>query len=194
MELQDFKTAWTAQKTIGYSPEELDSIYHIKQLHSFTNLKAGWSWDLKLAILISVVFIVALQMLDLKTSNFWSIGMAILTVQHVLFYQFQLYLLRKYSVFSNGISQSLSISIGKIKVLLWFYRLWPAVLTIMLSLVYVFLFTPEQPAWLMIIIGTLLATVVAGLSNILSAVLVRKHLLKLVGLKMQLIRLSEQAD
>ena len=193
MELQEFKTAWTNQKTIGYSSEELSSIYHIKQIHSFANLKAGWSRDLKLAILIAVIFMAALQILDYKTSDFWTICMAVLSVQHVLFYQIQLYLLRKYSVFNNDISQSLSRAIGKIRILLWFYRLWPGLLTIILSIVYVVLFRPQQPAWMMIIIGTLLATAVAVLSNILSAVLVRKHLLKLEGLKMDLISLTKEA-
>ena len=192
MELQDLKTVWTKQKTIDYSPEELNSIYHIKQIHSFSNLKTDWSWDLKLSILISVIFITALQILEFRTSDFWTVCMAALAIQHVLFYQFQLFLLRKYSAFNHDIGQSLSKAIGKIKVLLWFYRLWPAVLTIILSIVYVALFKPQQPIWLMVVTGILLATAVAVLSNIISAVLVRKHLIKLEGLRMDLIKLSEE--
>ena len=192
MELQELKSVWTKQKTISYSPEELNSIYHIKQIHSFSNLKAGWSWDLKLSILISVIFITTLQILDFKTSNFWTLCMATLALQHILFYQIQLNLLRKYSVFNNDIRQSLSKAIGKIRVLLWFYRLWPAVLTIILSMVYVVLFKPQQPVWLIVVTGILLATAVAVLSNIISAVLVRKHLIKLEGLRMDLVKLSEE--
>jgi hypothetical protein len=193
MDLQELKTVWIKQKTIGYSPEELNSIYHIKQIHSFTNLKAGWSWDLKLSIRISVLFIAALQILDFSTSNFWTLCMATLALQHIMFYQIQLYLLRKYSVFNNDIRQSLSKAIGKIRILLWFYRLWPAVRTTMLSIVYIVLFKPQQPVWLVIVIGTVLAGTVAVLSDILSAVLVRKHLQKLEGLKMDLVNLSEEA-
>lgn len=192
MELQELKTTWTKQKTIGYSAEELNSIYHIKQIHSFANLKTGWSWDLKLSILISVIFITALQILNFRTSDFWAICMATLAIQHVLFYQVQLFLLRKYSAFNHDINQSLSKAIGKIRVLLWFYRLWPAVLTIILSMVYVALFKPQQPVWLMLVTGISLAAAVAVLSNIISAVLVRKHLIKLEGLRRGLIKLSEE--
>ena len=191
MKLQEFKTAWTKQKAIGYSSEELNSIYHIKQIHNFANLKTGWSWDLILSIIIAAVFIAALQILGLKTSNFWSVCMAALALQHIIFYQIQLYLVRKYSVFNHDISRSLSQAIDKVRILLWFYRLWPAVLTIILSFVYVVLFRPQQPVLLSIISGTLLASVVAILANILSAVLVRKHLLKLEGLKKDLIKLNE---
>ena len=192
MELQELKTTWTKQKTIGYTAEELNSIYHIKQIHSFANLQAGWSWDLKLSILISLIFITALQILNFRTSDFWTICMATLAIQHVLFYQVQLFLLRKYSVFNQDISHSLLKAIGKIRVLLWFYRLWPALLTIILSIIYVVLFKPQQPVWLMLVTGIILATAVAVLSNIISAVLVRKHLIKLERLRMDLIKLSEE--
>jgi len=191
MELAEFKTVWTKQKSVGYSPVELNSIFHIKQKHRFASLKSGLSWDLQLSILLAVVFIVVLQILNLKTSNFWSVCMAIFALQHILLYQFQVYLLRKYSVFSQDISQSLTKAIGRISGLLWFYRLWPAVLTIILFVVYAVVFKPEQPLWLMFLIGTLLAATIAGLSNVISAVLVRKHLLKLAGLKNDLIKLSE---
>lgn len=192
MELQELKSVWIKQKTIGYTAEELNSIYHIKQIHSFTILKASWSWDLKLSILISVIFIAALQILNFTTSDFWTACMAIFSLQHILFYQIQLYFLRKYSVFNQDISKSLSKAIGKIRILLWFYRLWPALLTIILSSIYVVLFKPQQPIWLMLVTGILLATAVAVLSNIISAVLVRKHLIKLEGLRMDLIKLSEE--
>jgi hypothetical protein len=191
MELDEFKTVWTKQKSVGYSSAELNSIFHIKQNHRFANLKSGLSRDLQLSILLAVVFIVVLQILNLRTSNFWSVCMAIFALQHILFYQFQVYLLRKYSVFSHDISQSLTKAIGKIRGLLWFYRLWPAVLTIILSIVYAVVFKPEQPVWQMIIVGTSLATTIAALSNVISAVLVRKHLLKLEGLKNDLIKLSK---
>ena len=191
MELEELKSAWTKQKSVGYSQAELNSIYHLKQKHNFSSLKVGLSWDLLLSILISAIFIVILQILSLNTSNFWSVWMAIFALQHVIFYQLQVYLLRKHSVFSHDISQSLTKAIGKIRGLLWFYRIWPAILTIMLSIIYVIQFKPEQPIWLMLLIGTFLAATIAGLSNIISAVLVRKHLLKLEGLKEDLLKLSD---
>ena len=191
MELEELKTVWVKQKSVGYSQAELNSIYHIKQKNNFYSLKVGLSWDLLLSILISAMFIVVLQILSLNTSNFWSVWMAIFALQHVIFYRLQVYLLRKYSVFSHDISQSLTKAIGKIRGLLWFYRLWPAILTIMLSIIYVIQFKPEQPIWLMLLIGTFLAATIAGLSNIISAVLVRKHLLKLEGLKEDLLKLSD---
>lgn len=191
MELEELKSVWAKQKPVGYSQAELNSIFHIKQKHNFSSLKSGLSWDLLLSVLISAVFIVVLQVLSLKTSNFWSVFMAIFALQHVLFYQFQVFLLRKYSVFSHDISHSLTKAIGKIKGLLWFYRLWPAILTIILTMVYVGLFEPEQPIWLMLVIGTFLAAVIAGISNIISAALMRKHLMKLEGLKKDLLKLSD---
>ena len=191
MELEEFKKVWRLKKDVAYSQAELNSIFHIKQKHSFAELKSGFSRDLKLAILISVVFIVALQILDFRTSNFWSASMALFALQHVLFYQFQVFLLRKYSEFNNNISQSLSQAISKIRGLLWFYRLWPAVLTIILSMVYATLFKPEQPVWLMLLLSLILATIIAVISNIISAALVREHLLKLQNLRQDLIKLSE---
>ena len=191
MELEELKTAWTKQKTIGYSQEELNSIYHIKQTHSLSSFKSGLSWDLGAAMLISIVFIVVLQVLDFKTSDFWSLCMALFAVQHIMFYKFQVYLLRKFSVFSKDVSQSLTGAITKIKGLLWFYRLWPAALTTILSIVYIVLYRPQQPIWLMFIIGTFMAMVIAILSNVISAVLVRTHLLRLQNLKEELLKLRE---
>lgn len=189
MELAELKTAWTRQKTIGYSQEELDSIYHIKQTHSLNSFKTGLSWDLGIAIMISGAFIVVLQVLNFKTSDFWSLCMSLFAVQHILFYKFQVYLLKKFSVFSKDISQSLDGAISKIKGLLWFYRLWPAALTSILSIVYILLYKPQQPIWLMFLIGASLAMIIAILSNVISAVLVRKHLLKLQNLKVELLKL-----
>ncbi len=190
MALEDLKIAWTKQKPVGYSADELNSIYHIKQLHSITSLKTGLSWDLLLALLISVIFIAVLQILDFSASNFWSVCMAVFATQHVVFYQYQIHLLRKYSVFSQNIGLSLENVIGKIRLLLWFYRLWPAVLTMLLSSVYVILFKVEQPIWQMLLIGSLLAIGVAILSNIISAVLVRKQLIKLESLRSEFKRLA----
>ena len=191
MELENLKKAWTLQKTVSYSTEELNSIYHIKQMHSFRSLRSWFSWDLQLALLITIVFIGILQMLDLRTSNFWSLCLAVFATQHVLFYLLQLRLLRKYSTFKQDISASLNKAIGKIKVLLWFYRLWPAALTIILTLVYTVEFNPRQPIWLMLIIGSILAGAVALLSNVISAVIVRKQLVKLDGLAIALKTLND---
>ena len=191
MELEEFKTVWQQQKVVTYSPEELNSIFHIKQSHNFAALKLGFSWDLRAAILISVIFIIVLQVLNLRTSDFWSACMAILAIQHVLFYQLQAYLLRKYSVFTRDVSKSITVAISKIRVLLWFYRLWPALLTIILQVIYIFLFTHNYPIWQILLVGTFLATAIAILSNMISAVLVRKQLIRLLNLKQELTALQK---
>ena len=191
MEIEELKATWTNQKTIGYSQEELDSIYHIKQSHSLNILKSGLSWDLGVAIFITIAFIVFLQILDFKASNFWSICMGVFALQHILFYRFQVYLLRKYSVFSKDVSQSITDAIRKIRGLLWFYRLWPATLTILLSVVYFGLYRPQIHLWLMLLIVTFLAGAIAILSNIISAVLVRKQLSRLESLKEELLKLRD---
>ena len=117
--------------------------------------------------------------------------MAVFATQHILFYLLQVSLLKRYSVFSQDINLSLKNAIVKIRVLLWFYRLWPAALTIILTTVYAIEFNLSQPIWQMIIIGLVLAAAVAVLSNIISAVLVRKQLLKLEGLALALETLKE---
>ena len=116
--------------------------------------------------------------------------MAIFTLQHILFYQLQIYLLRKYSIFNQDVKASLTLAISNIRGLLWFYRLWPAVLTILLSIIYIGMFKPEHPLWQMLVIGTILAVGIGILSNIISAVLVRQHLIRLEGLKQYLVKLS----
>ena len=63
----------------------------------------------------------------------------------------------------------------------------------MLSFVYVFLFRPEQPTWLLILFGSLVAVAIAILANIMSAFLVRKHLIKLQVLRQELLNLSNQS-
>ena len=189
MALEGLKTAWARQKTVGYSPEELNSIFHIKQTHRFEDIKSTFTWDLILALIISLSFIVALQLLDYRTSDFWSVCMAIFALQHILFYQLQVYLLRKYNVFKDNVGQSLTTAINNVHALLWFYRLWPAMLTLLLSLVYVYLFRPEAVGWVMFLIVITLAAGIGLLSNIISAVTVRKHLIKLENLKQDYLNL-----
>jgi hypothetical protein len=191
MELQEFKTGWQKKAIVGYSSEEIESIFSIKQNHSLASLKTGLTWDLVMAIIIAIGFIIVLQILNLRTSNFWSVGMAIFAIQHVIFYQFQIFLLKKNSNFINNINYSITLAISKIKVLLWFYRLWPAMLTLILAITYVLMFKPDVPSWIMVVCGAILAIGIAALSNIISAVLVRKHLLKLENLKRELLRLSD---
>jgi hypothetical protein len=191
MELQEFKTSWQKQVIVGYSHEELDGIFAIKQHHSLAALKTGLTWDLVTAIVISIGFIIALQMLNLRTSDFWSACMAIFAIQHVIFYQFQVFLLKRKSNFVNNVKYSITLAIGKIKVLLWIYRLWPATLTVILAVTYIMMFKPNVAIWMMLLTGLIVAIVVAALSNIISAVLVRKHLLKLEKLQQELLILSK---
>jgi len=191
MDIENFKVAWQKQETVGYSPSELDSIYHIKKSHALDNLKSGLSWDLLSSIVLAVLFIILLQVLNLKTSNFWSVCMGILAIQHIVFYQLQAYFIRKYSIFKHNVVQSLEESIRKVNLLLWFYRVWPATLTVILYSTYFGMFNPGWPLAQILLLGTILALGIAGLSNIISAVLVRKYIKRLIRLKDELTSQSK---
>ena len=190
MELEEFKSVWVKQKAAFYSQEELDSIFDIKQQHALAGFKLGLKWDLVIAVLISLIVIAILQMQNLATSNFWSVCMGILAAQHILFYQLQVRLIKRFSAFKNNIQESLNIAISKLYGLLWFYRLWPAILSLCLYTIYVASFVSTWPLGQIILVGAIIAITVAIISDRISAILVRKHYLKLCNLKEAFEQLS----
>jgi hypothetical protein len=183
MELEDIKIAWQKQKDVGYSTAELDSIYRIKQNHVLNALRRGFSFDLITSILLSAMFIVYLQIINLSTSNFWSVCMLLLIIQHLIIYQLQIYLIRKYSVFKLNINHSITISIRRLRNLLWLYRLWPTLLGMVLYTVYVVRFASYWQVWQILATGAIIIIVIMAMSDLLSAVLVRKHYKRLKQLK-----------
>jgi len=186
MDIEEFKVGWHKQEAVSYSDEELKSIYQIRESRTLTELSTGFTWDLVAALVLSAVFILILQISGLKTSNFWSICMGILAVQHLVFYQYQRHLIRKYSNSGNNVLQSVESVSQRLKKLLWFYRIWPASLVIVLYVVYINQFSPLLLLWQTIIIGLFLAVLVGMISNQLSAVMVRKHYIKLKNLQKDL--------
>ena len=183
MNIEEFKISWKKQEAISYSDEELQSIYQIRESRTLSELSTGFTRDLVAALMITIGFIIILQISGLKTSNFWSVSMAILGIQHLVFYQYQRRLIRKYSNYENNVLQSIESALKRLKKLLWFYRLWPATLTIVLYAIYINQFNPLLLLWQSIIIGLVFALVVAGISNQISAIMVRKHYRKLKNLQ-----------
>ena len=190
MDIEEFKVGWKKQEAVSYSDEELQSIYQIRESRILSDISVVFTRDLVAALFMSVVFIAILQISGLKTGDFWSICMGILAIQHLVFYQYQRRLIRKYSNYEDNVLQSIKSASKRLKKLLWFYRLWPATLAMVLYIIYINQFNPGWALWPTIITGMLLAILVAAISNQISAVMVRKHLNKLKnlqkGLNMQL--------
>ena len=194
MNLEEFKVGWKKQEAISYSDEELKGIFHLRESRILAEVSTGLTWDLILAMIISTVFIIALQVAEYQTSNFWSVCMGILSLQHLVFYQYQRRLIKKYSTYLNDVLQSIEGASKRLKRLLWFYRLWPASLTVLLFVIYINQFNPLLALWQVILIGLGLSVSIAILSNQISAVLVRKHYHKLKKLSKELIdQLNENA-
>ena len=194
MNLEEFKVGWKKQEAISYSDEELKGIFHLRESRILAEVSTGLTWDLILAMIISTVFIIALQVAEYQTSNFWSVCMGILSLQHLVFYQYQRRLIKKYSTYLNDVLQSIEGASKRLKRLLWFYRLWPASLTVLLFVIYINQFNPLLTLWQVILIGLGLSVSIAILSNQISAVLVRKHYRKLKKLSKELIdQLNENA-
>jgi hypothetical protein len=186
MDLEEFKVGWKKQEATSYSEEELKGIYHLRESRTLAELSSGLTWDLILALIISALFIIVLQVAAFQTSNFWSLCMGILAFQHLVFYQYQRRLIKKYSSYTNNVFQSIDGASKRLKRLLWFYRLWPASLTLILFVIYINQFDPLWPLLQVIMLGLGLAISIALLSNKISAVLVRKHYYKLKKLSKEL--------
>lgn len=191
MELEQIKVEWNKKESIGYSTEEYSSIYDIKKNHSLRSVKVMLTWDLVVAMVLTSCFIVVLQMLNLRTSNFWSFCMAILGLQHVILYVFQDYLIKKNSIFVENVSISLSSSIKRIKTLIWVYRIWPSALSIILYSIYTFRFSPNLGLLALVLIGVLIALGTALVSYFISGIVLKKQYKHLLELKKGYESISE---
>lgn len=174
--MNDLKTKWKTVLTPRYSEEELKSIYNIKKDHSLGFLRAKLGWDLVVAEIIVVAFIVFLQIIDLSSSNFWSMIMAFIGIQHLFLYQLQAKLIEKRLQFADNLSQSLQTSIKLLKGLLWHYRIWPAVLSLVLYSGYYLWFRPDWSTLTLALQGWVIIVLVTSISTLLSALVVRKQI------------------
>jgi len=185
IELEDIRNKWRA-KNVSYSPEELDSIFSIKKGNIIKAFRTSISTDLIVAEILAIGFIILLQYLQLATSNFWSVMMIFLALQHLILYLLQINLIIKALVFRNEIRDSISSSIKRLSILLWHYRIWPPILSFGLYMLYWLLY-PNDITLPWLIAGALIViSGVALISNVLSAVIVRKHLVKLKELELNL--------
>jgi hypothetical protein len=183
MELDTIKSIWQEKEIVSYSREELASIYYIKKANTLTRLKDGFSLDLILALVLSVVFIVVLQILNFESSNFWSVCMGILAFQHILFYNIQRKMIKKNLEFEQNVLQSIDKTISRLRSLLWFYRVWPALLSVFLYNFYIYMFTPEWSTFNMLVAGAIITVGIGILANYISAVMIRRHILRLSDIK-----------
>ncbi|MEN8248006.1 MAG: hypothetical protein ABFS32_03685 [Bacteroidota bacterium] len=183
MELETIRTVWQSKKPVSYSQEELDSIYDIKKANSLTQLRNAFTTDLVMALVLTIVFIAILQVLNFDSSNFWSVCMAVLAIQHIVFYLIQHSLIKKYQAFEENVSFSIERSISRLRSLLWFYRIWPAFLSAGLYSFYINQFTPGWSTTTIALTGVVIILGVGVLANYISAVMIRKHIVQLQDIK-----------
>lgn len=186
------KEKWIGVKAPGYSEAELQSIFQIKQKHSLGRFKINLSNDLLIAEVLAIGFIVILQILDFRTSNFWSLMMLFLAIQHLIIYSLQNSLISRVQEFSGNVENSIQESISKLNALLMHYRIWPVLLSIILYTVYVSQFASGWSITNTALIGAALAIGTLILSNSLSALLVRNQLQELQKLARRLDDLRTQ--
>lgn len=179
MELEAIKTSWQLKEPVSYSEEELESIYNIKKSNVLGELKIAFSVDLIIAISLASVFIFALQVLNYASSDFWSVCMAILVIQHLVFYLYQSVMIKKYQAFEDNVLHSIRNHIKKLKVLLWFYRMWPAILALVLYIYYIIRFTPDWTLSIIVVSGSSITITAGILSNYVSAVMIRRQIMRL---------------
>ena len=179
MELEQLKEKWTSLKNPGYSREELESIYNLKQGNVLNQLASALRLDLVIALGLAFGFIILLQKLNLQSSNFWSIVMGFVALQHLVMYLLQVFLIRKLSQFSGDVSRSINLSINRLEKLQWSYRTVPLILTLALILVYHSLFGINLPLTELIVLTVIVMIAVLALSEYLSAKLLRMRIKEL---------------
>ena len=186
MELEQVREKWLSIKPPTYSREELESIYHIKQANILRRFKVSLGKDLALAVIIAAGFIAALQILNLRTSNFWSAVMAFLIFQHLISYLLQSFYIKKYSGFSGNVTEAIETSVKRLRKLLWHYRVWPVLLAISLFFTYLAMFgIPLSPLEISLTLILTTATVLL-ISEFLSTRIVKSRILQLKKLKKDL--------
>ena len=192
MELDQLKEKWIAKNIPVYTSEELDSIFHIKQGNILSGFKLNLSKDLIIAEALAIGFVVVLQLLNFRTSDFWSLMMLFLAAQHLIIYSLQNRLIAKLKTFNLNIPRSLKNLIDKMTILLWIYRIWPTSLSLILYSIYILQFSSEWTNGVILITGLALASITLIISNSLSAVLVRNHLKELKNILQSLEELKSK--
>lgn len=183
MDLEKIKANWTEIETPVYSKEELASIYSIKQSNILLLFKSTLKADLIISELLVLCFILFLQLMDFKTSNFWSVIMGFVGIQHLFIYLLQSILIKRMVRFTDNVSQSINTSIGNLKLVMKFYRVFPVLLSLGLYTLYVSLFDISLASMNIFIIGIGLVILVLAVSEFLSLVLVKTHIKRLEKLK-----------
>ena len=163
--------------------EELESIYVIKNGNVLSVLRTSLRIDLIIALLFSVGFIITLQWLDLSTSNFWSLIMGFIAMQHIIIFILQSYLIQKSNQLNDNVIESVKESIKKLKVLRWYYRILPVILTITLVITYYLLFGIPLGWSGLIASGIGISLLVLAISEFLSSKIVRSRINELEGLR-----------
>jgi len=186
MELDQLKEKWITKDVPTYNSQELESIFNIRKGNILTRFKLDLGKDLIIAEVLAIGFILTLQVLDFQTSNFWSLMLFILAMQHLIIYSLQSKMIAKLTGFNQNVAISIQNLIKKLSRLLWLYRLWPPMLSLFLYTVYVINFSKEWSGGVIFSIGVGLAVITYLISNSLSAVLVRNHLRELKNISRSL--------
>lgn len=184
MELEAIKTRWQEQTAPAYSTEELTSIGEIRNNRVAGSFKKGLSIDLLIAEIAVIGFILLLQLFDLRYSNFWSVIMAFLGAQHLVFYLAQVWFIERYLQPSGNLIESIERASRRLTVLLWHYRIWPTALSLTLFLLYQWQYSSVFTTIELVGICVLLAAVTVFISNKLSAALVKRHIDQLTDVKL----------
>ena len=185
MELEQIKTNWQRIKPPKYSNEELISINHIRKNNIFLIFKSALRRDLLISEVIAIFFVILLQVLNLKTSDFWSGFMLFIGLQHLIIYILQERIITRQCRFTTNIRGSIQQSINNLQMVLWHYRIWPALLAISLYLTYVLQFNPFSNIIETTAVGLGISILVLIVSYYLSAVLVRQQIARLKELEQE---------
>lgn len=191
MELEEMRSTWTKVKLPRYSIEELENIYGLRNMSTLTLFRASLRADLFIALFFSIGFILTLQWLDFKTSNFWSLIMGFIALQHIVIFTLQSYFIGQAAQLNDNILESVKGSIGKLKILQWQYRIIPSGLTITLILTYHVLFgIPFGVAGLIAAVLGITALVLV-ISEFLSSKMVRSRIIQLEVIKKEFAQALE---
>lgn len=192
MELEQIKEQWQVRHTPSYSKDELDSIFHIRHTNVALSFRSLLKADLIIAELLALGFIITLQILDLRMSNFWSLIMTFVGVQHFIIYLLQDGLIRRIARFNGNVLQSIELSIKNLGILQWCYRVIPVLLGSILYLVYVSGFNPSFTSLELMLIWAAIALFILIVSEILSSVLIKTQINRLKSVKSSLLDISEE--
>lgn len=166
-------------KSPEYSEEELASIFTIRKSNVLGVFRSGLRYDLIISVVLVAVFILILQMLNLKTSNFWSTVMAFVGIQHFLIYSLQSFLIRNLTRYTEDVKQSIETSILNLNRLLWHYRIFPTVLSLFLFTFYSWQFDIQLTNGVLVLVALFIAGVVLLISEFLSSILVKRQIKEL---------------